>query len=121
MAVVLETSGAFHSSFMKEAGLKLAKELERVDINTPYIPVVCNVTGKPTTSTALIKENLIKQVASSVLWEDSIEFMLSEGVRNFMEFGPGKVLKGLMRRIDASAKVINIEKKEDILSFNMEV
>jgi [acyl-carrier-protein] S-malonyltransferase len=117
MAVVLETSGAFHSSFMKEVTLKLAKELEEININTPDFPVVCNVTGQPADSPAEIKENLIKQVASRVLWEDSIEFMLSQGVRNFIEFGPGKVLKGLMRRIDASAQVINIEKKEDILAL----
>jgi len=117
MAVVLETSGAFHSSFMEEAGLKLAQELEQVNINTPNMPVVCNVTGKPTSSPEQIRENLIKQVASPVLWEDSMKVILSKGVRNFIELGPGKVLKGLMRRIDASAGVINIEKKEDILAL----
>ncbi|MDD4894511.1 MAG: [acyl-carrier-protein] S-malonyltransferase, partial [Candidatus Omnitrophica bacterium] len=62
-----------------------------------------------------IKENLIKQITGSVLWEDSMKFLLSEGIKNFIEFGPGKVLKGLMRRIDDTAQVINIEKKEDIL------
>jgi len=117
MALFLEVSGAFHSSFMKEAGLKLAKELERIKINTPGMAVICNVTGKQAGSPAEIKDNLIKQVASGVLWEDSMKFILSKGVRNFIEFGPGKVLKGLMRRIDANAQVVNIEKKEDILSL----
>ena len=116
MAVVLEVSGAFHSSFMKEAALKLAGELEKIKINTAKIPVISNLTAKPVSSPTEIRENLLKQVDSSVLWEDSMKFILSKGIRNFIEFGPGKVLKGLMRRIDAKAEVANIEKKEDILS-----
>jgi [acyl-carrier-protein] S-malonyltransferase len=99
---------------MPGAGLKLAKELEKIKIGVPVIPVVCNVTAQETVSPEEIKANLIKQVASSVLWEDSMRFMLSKGIRDFIEFGPGKVLKGLMRRIDADAQVINMEKKEDI-------
>jgi len=117
MTLFLEVSGAFHSSFMKEASFKLAKELEKIKINTPSMPVICNVSAKPADSAAEIKENLMKQVASSVLWEDSMKFILSKGVRNFIEFGPGKVLKGLMRRIDANAQVVNIEKKDDILAL----
>lgn len=115
MAIPLEVGGAFHSSFMREAGLKLAKELEKVKINTPQYPVVSNVTAKPVNSADEIKDNLIKQVSSSVLWEDSMKFILSKNVNTFFEFGPGKVLKGLMRRIEPNAQVINIEKKEDIL------
>ena len=115
MAMLLEVSGAFHSSFMKEAGLKLAKELEKIKISTPKHHIVSNVTAKPVNSADEIKDNLIKQVSSSVLWEDSMKLLLSKGVSNFIEFGPGKVLKGLMRRIDANAQVINIEKKEDVL------
>ena len=117
MAVVLEVSGAFHSSFMKEASLKLARELEKIKINKPRLNVISNVKAKPVTSPSEIRENLIKQVSSSVLWEDSMKFIISQGVRNFIEFGPGKVLKGLMRRIDSNVEVINIEKKEDILSL----
>jgi len=113
MAVMLEVSGAFHSSLMKGATIRLAAELEKIKLNAPAIPVVCNVTAKAVTSVAEIKDNLIKQVASSVLWEDSMKFMLSKGVKNFIEFGPGKVLKGLMRRIEASAQVVNIEKETD--------
>jgi len=117
MAVILEVSGAFHSSFMKEAALKLARELEKIKINMPKISVISNVTAKPVASPAEIKENLIKQVASGVLWESSMRFILAQGINKFFEFGPGKVLRGLMRRIDAAAGVANIEKKEDILSL----
>jgi len=115
LALILDVSGAFHSSFMSGATLKLAKELDSIKLNVPAVPVVSNVTAKPAASVAEIKDNLVKQVASSVLWEDSMKLMLSKGVNNFIEFGPGKVLKGLMRRIDANAQVINIEKKEDLL------
>jgi len=112
--IPLEVSGAFHSSLMQEASLKLAWELDKIKINLPRLTVVSNVTAQAVTSTEEIKANLVKQVASSVLWEDSMNFMLSAGVRNFLEFGPGRVLKGLMRRIRESAEVTNIEKKEDI-------
>ena len=115
-AIALGVSGAFHSSLMKEASLKLSKELDKIKINVSKIPVISNVTAKPVTQPEEIKDNLIRQVASPVLWEESMKFILSKNVTAFFEFGPGKVLKGLMRRIDANAEVINIEKKEDILS-----
>jgi [acyl-carrier-protein] S-malonyltransferase len=115
LAVTLEVSGAFHSSFMQGASLKLAQELEKINMSSPKFPVICNVTGKPVLTAQEIKHNLIQQVSASVLWEDSMRLILSNGVNSFIEFGPGKVLKGLMRRIDSSAQVVNIEKKEDIV------
>jgi [acyl-carrier-protein] S-malonyltransferase len=116
--ILLEVSGAFHSLFMQGAALKLAGELEKIKINTPRVPIVSNVTAKPVTKPEEIKANLIKQITGSVFWEDSMRFILSQGVTQFFEFGPGKVLKGLMRRIDETAQVINIEKKEDILNLS---
>jgi [acyl-carrier-protein] S-malonyltransferase len=115
LAVVLEVSGAFHSSFMQGASLKLAKDLEKITITAPKFPVVCNVTAKPVLNPDEIKQNLIRQVCASVLWEDSMKLVLIKGITNFIEFGPGKVLKGLMRRIDSNAQVINIEKSVDIV------
>ena len=114
MAVILEVSGAFHSSFMNGATVKLAAELAKININEPKLAFVSNVSAKQTKLPGEIKDNLIKQVASSVLWEDSMRLMLSQGVSKFYEFGPGRVLKGLMRRIEPSAQVVSIEKKEDI-------
>ncbi|MEW6101156.1 MAG: ACP S-malonyltransferase [Candidatus Omnitrophota bacterium] len=116
MVIPLDVSGAFHSSFMHGASVRLAGELEKIKINLPRIPVVSNVTAKVTLSVDEIRENLIKQVAQSVLWEDSMRLMISQGVARFYEFGPGKVLKGLMRRIQPAAEVITIEKKENIIS-----
>lgn len=115
LAVILEVSGAFHSSFMQGASLRLAQELEKINISSPKFPVICNVTGKPVLTAQEIKQNLVQQVSASVLWEDSIKFILSKGISSFVEFGPGKVLKGLMRRIDSNAQVVNIEKKTDIM------
>lgn len=115
--ISLEVSGAFHSSLMKEASFKLAKELEKIKIKTANIPIISNVNARSVTAPKEIKDNLINQVASSVLWEDSMRFILSQGINKFFEFGPGKVLKGLMRRIDPNVEVISIEKKEDILAL----
>lgn len=115
LAVILDVSGAFHSSFMQEASVKLAKELEKIKISTPEFPIISNVTGKAVLTPEEIKQNLIHQVSASVLWDDSMRLILSKGVSSFIEFGPGKVLKGLMRRIDSNAQVMNIEKKEDLL------
>jgi len=119
MAILLEVSGAFHSSFMKEASLKLAGELQKLEINTPKMPFISNVTARQVSSPTEIKDNLIKQVASSVLWEDSMRLMLSQGITRFYEFGPGKVLKGLMRRIEANAQVVTVEKKQDFLNLGI--
>jgi [acyl-carrier-protein] S-malonyltransferase len=94
--------------------------LEKIKIKAPKIPIVSNVTAKPVTKAEEIKDNLIKQVVCSVLWDDSMKFILSKNVTTFFEFGPGKVLKGLMRRIDEKAEFINIEKKEDVLKGVME-
>jgi [acyl-carrier-protein] S-malonyltransferase len=115
LAVILEVSGAFHSSFMQGASVKLAKELEKMPISVPKFPVISNVTGKPALDVKEIKQNLMRQVSGSVLWEDSMKLILSKGISSFIEFGPGKVLKGLMRRIDSNAQVINIEKSADIV------
>jgi len=115
--IALDVAGAFHSKFMKKAGLKLEKELERVDIKMPQAAVVSNVDARPYKTVAQIKKYLTQQISSSVLWQDSCEFMLKEGVNKFYEIGPGRVLKGLMGRINANVQVINIQKIEDILSL----
>lgn len=112
--IELEVSGAFHSSLMLEASVELKNVLENTPLQPPLIPVVSNYTALPQYKVAQINENLIKQMHSSVKWEDSMRFILFQGVTGFFEFGPGKVLKGLMRRIDSNARVTSVEKKEDI-------
>jgi [acyl-carrier-protein] S-malonyltransferase len=112
--VILEVSGPFHSSLMRPASSKLEIELKNVDILPPEVPVVSNVTARCEILPDEIRNNLTHQIKSPTRWEDSMKFILSKGIRNFIEFGPGKVLKGLLRRIDTSLEVYNIEKMEDI-------
>ena len=96
------------------AGEKLGKVLDTVEIHTPEIPYIANVTADYVTDAADVKPLLIKQVSSSVRWEQTIRKMLADGVDTFIEIGPGKTLTGFMRKIDKNAKAFNIEKLEDI-------
>lgn len=112
--IPLEVSGGFHSSLMFEASVELKTILDNMLISEPKVAVVSNYTAEPQYKVNQIRENLVNQIRSSVRWEESMKFILSQGVINFIEFGPGKVLKGLMRSIDSNAQVINIEKSADI-------
>jgi len=112
--IPLEVSGGFHSSLMSEAALELKLILDNIQISEPKFPVISNYAAQPQYKADQIRENLVNQIKGSVRWEESMRFILSEGVTKFYEFGPGKVLKGLMRRIESNAQVINIEKSVDI-------
>lgn len=98
-AVPLAVAGAFHTDLMKPADTRLSEALATVTINEPEIPVVSNVDASIHTNPDEIGELLVRQVVSPVLWEDSIRQMLSEGVDEFYEIGPGRVLRGLLKRI----------------------
>ncbi|MBL7157329.1 MAG: ACP S-malonyltransferase [Candidatus Omnitrophica bacterium] len=112
-AITLDVSGAFHSSLMEPAKEKLEKEINTITFNTPEYPIICNVTAKPTRDPEEIKQNLITQVTSKTLFNDSINYVASQGIKTYLEIGPGTVLKGLLRRIDKSLNVINLEKPAD--------
>lgn len=108
-AIRLAVSGAFHSGLMLLAGERLAFVLEETDIKPPNIPVISNVTALPITDPHSIKEGLIKQISSPVLWQQSIEWLCEKGITTFIEIGPGKVLSGLIRRINPSVQIKNIQ------------
>ncbi len=112
--IPLDVSGAFHSTLMQFAANNFVNELSKFKINTPNIPLVGNVDARPSTDSILIQKNLGLQITSSVEWVASVEYMASQGVENFVEIGPGKVLKGLIRRINPALSVYNIEKPADI-------
>ncbi len=116
--ILLEVSGGFHSSLMLEAAEKLEIALKGVAMNGPINPVISNYTAKPQDEVEVIRKNLIRQIHSSVRWEESMRYMLAQGVSKFFEIGPGKVLKGLMRKIEPGVQVVNIEKKEDIVALS---
>ena len=106
--VQLQVAGAFHSELMKEAGRKLESELANVDVKSPLAPVVANVDGEFSRTPAEIKVKLIRQVSSPVLWQKCMEKMISIGVSQFYEIGPGKVLAGLGRRINRDVRITSI-------------
>lgn len=113
-AIMLNVSGPFHSRMLAGAGEKLGTVLEKVEVHTPVIPYVANVTAAYVRDAAEVKPLLMKQVSSSVRWQQSVEAMLKDGVDTFIEIGPGKTLTGFMKKIDRTVKVMNIEKLEDV-------
>lgn len=110
----LNVSGPFHSAMLEDAGRELGEVLKQVEVHTPVIPYVANVTADYVTESLAVKSLLEQQVYSSVRWEQSIRRMLADGVDTFIEIGPGKTLTGFMRKIDRNVKALNIEKMEDI-------
>ncbi|MFH1710629.1 MAG: ACP S-malonyltransferase [bacterium] len=106
--IELQVSAPFHSSLMKPAADKLSEALNNIDIKDASIPVVSNVTADYVTSASTIKELLVKQMTSPVLWEDSINKLVNDNFDTFIEVGPGKVLTGLIKKIDPKVKIFNV-------------
>jgi [acyl-carrier-protein] S-malonyltransferase len=115
--IPLEVSGPFHSSLMKPASARLADVLATVQMAEAAIPVVANVTARPTTQPSEIRDLLVRQVYSPVLWEDTITWLIAEGVDTFIEIGSGTVLAGLIKKVDRSAKAVSIGSMEALEKF----
>lgn len=113
-AVPLPVSGAFHSPLMASAREGLAQVIAGVAFNDPSVPIIANTSAQPITRAAEIAPELTNQMLSSVQWQRSVEYMISNGVSTFAEIGPGKVLTGLIRRINKDVKTINIGDLEAI-------
>lgn len=103
--VMLKVSGGFHSPFMKPAEEELAKAIEKTNFSEPICPVYQNVDAMPNKDPEQIKQNLIRQLTSPVLWTQSVRKMIEDGAQEFIELGPGNVLQGLIRKIDRKVKV----------------
>ncbi|WP_226087349.1 ACP S-malonyltransferase [Mesobacillus sp. S13] len=110
--IPLDVSGPFHSSLMKPAAEKFESILENIEIKNGVVPVIGNVTAEPMTDASEFKKRLVEQLYSPVLWEDSVAKMLELGVDTFIEIGPGKVLSGLVKKVDRSAKTFAINDAE---------
>ncbi len=106
--IPLKVSGAFHSPYMKQAQVSLSAAIEHTTFRQPCCPVYQNCTARPSVDTEEIKTNLIAQLTSPVQWTQSVQNMIHNGARNFVEIGPGEVLKGLIKRIDPSIDISNI-------------
>jgi [acyl-carrier-protein] S-malonyltransferase len=107
-AIPLPVAGAYHSPLMASAQAKLQNELAKIKISPPTVPVISNVTAQPHNSPTDISTRLVEQVTSSVLWENSMRYLLAQGFTRFIELGPGAALSGFMKRIDKSAQMLNV-------------
>jgi [acyl-carrier-protein] S-malonyltransferase len=105
-AIPLPVAGAYHSPLMAGAQPKLQDELAKIKISAPVVPVISNVTAQSHNSE--ISARLVEQVTSSVLWENSMRYLLSQGFTRFIELGPGTASSGFMKRIDKNAKMLNV-------------
>ncbi|MBW5444614.1 ACP S-malonyltransferase [Cohnella sp. CFH 77786] len=106
--IPLEVSGPFHSSLMQPAADRLAEALAGVEFRDAAVPVVANVHALPVTSGAELRELLVRQVVSPVLWEDTVRWLIGQGVDTFVEIGSGTVLAGLIRKIDKAVQVVAV-------------
>lgn len=104
----LDVSGPFHSALMKPAAVQLREVLDEIEMKDASIPIVANVTAEPISSASEIKDKLIEQLYSPVLWEDSVRKMIDLGVDTFIEIGSGKVLSGLIKKIDKTVTTYSV-------------
>lgn len=112
--IPLNVSGPFHSYLLADAGKKLGEFLEKVAFKRPEIPYAANVTAQYVTEEDKIKPLLEKQVSSSVRWQQSVEYMIADGVDRFVEIGPGKTLSGFVKKISRDVEILNVEKLSDL-------
>jgi [acyl-carrier-protein] S-malonyltransferase len=115
--IPLKVSGAFHSALMSPASSKLAKEIEKTNVSKAEIPVMTNTNAKYISEPDDIKSSLIKQLDNPVRWSHSIQNLIGDGIEEFYEIGPGKVLSNLLRKIDKTKKIKNIDKYESLINI----
>jgi len=104
-AIKLNVGGAFHSPLMKPAGVELEKAINETEFSNPICPVYQNVTAKAVTDAGEIRKNLVKQLTAPVRWTASVQNMIADGASSFTEVGPGKVLQGLVKKVDRKMEV----------------
>ena len=117
-AIPLQVSGAFHTPLMQSAVDGMFEIISTLSFSDPAIPIIGNTTAQPLTTADAIKEELLKQLCNCVQWQRSIEYMIDNGVSTFVEIGPGKVLTGLIKRINHGVELINIGDVEAIKNIS---
>lgn len=110
----LIVGGPFHTPLIQQASVWLAEEMQHYTFHPATVPVVSNLDALPSTDPEEIRSKLEKQIISPVRWIDCIQYMLNHGVERFIEFGPQKVLSGMIKNIDKDTEVLNVDKKEDV-------
>ena len=117
--IKLPVSAPFHCKLMNKATLVMNEEISKLNFKNPTNTLISNVTGKEISNSDELKELLIKQIERRVRWRESVLLMIDKGVNHFIEIGPGKVLSGLIKRIDRNVKVSAINTEEDIKLINI--
>tara|TARA_Y100000590_G_scaffold11830_1_gene14465 strand:- start:9084 stop:10001 length:918 start_codon:yes stop_codon:yes gene_type:complete len=113
-SIVLPVSAPFHCSLMQQASDKMKDKIENVDFLEPNPEIISNVTAKEEKEANKIKTLLVRQIYSRVRWRESVDYMIKAGVDNFLEIGPGKVLSGLVKKINRNVKILNINSLDDV-------
>ena len=117
--IKLPVSAPFHCKLMNKATILMNQEISKLNFQEPKNTLISNVTGNEISNSKELKELLVKQIESRVRWRESVKLMISKGVNQFIEIGPGKVLSGLIKRIDRNVKVSAINTEEDIKLINI--
>ena len=112
--IPLQVSGAFHTPLMQPAVTGMTEVIAGLAFSRPVVPIIANTTARPLTTAELVKEELLRQLCNGVQWQRSIEYMIEQGIDTFIEIGPGRVLSGLIRRIDKTVNTINIGDAEAV-------
>ena len=112
--IPLKVSGAFHSALMEPIIAEFSKIISGFEFHPPVVPIISNVTARPLIDIDQIEEELVKQLRTCIQWQRSVEYMIHNGVTTFCEIGPGRVLSGLIRRINSELQTFNLSGIEDI-------
>ena len=115
----LPVSAPFHCKLMNKATLVMREEISKLNFKEPKNILISNVTGKEISNSNELKDLLVKQIESRVRWRESVLLMINKGTNQFIEIGPGKILSGLIKRIDKNVKVSAINTEEDIKLINI--
>jgi [acyl-carrier-protein] S-malonyltransferase len=117
--ILLQVSGAFHSTLMQPTIEGLSAAISQINFRTPEVPIVVNSTAQPVTTAEGVKEELLRQLCNCVQWQPSVEYMVGEGISTFIEIGPGQVLSGLIKRISNKVQVLNMSDPESIKALSL--
>jgi [acyl-carrier-protein] S-malonyltransferase len=116
-AVPLKVSGAFHTPLMQSAVDGMSEVIASLSFQQPQVPIIANTTAQPMVTTEEIKAELLRQLCNGIQWQRSIEYMINNGVARFIEIGPGKVLSGLIKRIDGNVEPLNMSDTSSIAAL----
>ena len=112
--IKLQVSAPFHCKLMESATKVMNEELSKTEFKSPKVDIISNVTSVPTNDVTIIKELLINQIEKPVRWRETVNYMMDKNISKFIEIGPGKVLSGLVKRINRNAELLQINDLEDL-------